>query len=259
MPTRSSSSTRTPSDGLEVDRDNRAHHGAPCRRDRDPGNRTRHDDGSRARNRLLRAARPAAETAGSQLMEAGAAKTTARSAAEEALLDAAERLLVDVGYAGVTTRKLAEEAGVNHGLVHYYFGSNENLLVRALQRFTERLIARQRELYAADVPFVEKWRTAMRYLMDEDLTYEKVWLELQALGWNKPDLRKQLARVNAEWRAVLTDAFAEPHRELKLDMSLDALVSLVMTFNIGIIVERLGGVHKGHKELLDWIDRWLSS
>jgi AcrR family transcriptional regulator len=186
-------------------------------------------------------------------------KTSSRSAAEEALLDAAERLLVDVGYAGITTRRLADEAGVNHGLVHYYFGSNENLLVRALERFTERLIERQRELYAADMPFVEKWRTAMRYLVSEDVTYEKVWLELQALAWNNPDLRARLARVNAEWRAVLTEAFAEPHRELKIDMPLDALVSLVMTFNIGIIVERLGGIEAGHAELLDWIDRWLSS
>ena len=188
-----------------------------------------------------------------------AARTTpARAAAEEALLDAAERLLVEVGYAGITTRRLAEEAGVNHGLVHYYFGSNENLLVRALERFTERLIARQRELYAANIRFVEKWRTAMRYLVREDLTYEKVWLELQALGWNKPDLRARLARVNEEWRTVLTEAFAEPHRQLKIDMPLEALVSLVMTFNIGIIVERLGGVETGHEELLAWIDRWLS-
>ena len=186
-------------------------------------------------------------------------KTTARSAAEEALLDAAERLLVDVGYAGITTRRLAEEAGVNHGLVHYYFGSNENLLVRALERFTERLIARQRELYAADVPFVEKWRTAMRYLVSEDATYEKVWLELQALAWNNADLRERLARVNAEWRAVLTEAFAEPHRELGIELPLDALVSLVITFNLGIMVERLGGIETGHAELLDWIDRWLSS
>ena len=126
-------------------------------------------------------------------MTAAANKTLARSAAEEALLDAAERLLVDVGYAGITTRRLAEEAGVNHGLVHYYFGSNENVLVRALERFTERLIARQRELYAADMPFVEKWRAAMRYLVSEDVTYEKVWLELQALAWNHPEQRERLA------------------------------------------------------------------
>jgi TetR/AcrR family transcriptional regulator len=185
--------------------------------------------------------------------------STARSAAEGALLDAAERLLVDVGYAGITTRRLAEEAGVNHGLVHYYFGSNENLLVRALERFTERLVTRQRELYAADMPFIEKWRTAMRYLVSEDVTYEKVWMELQAFAWNHADLRERLARVNAEWRAVLTEAFEEPRRELGIDMPTKALVSLVMTFNIGIMVERLGGIETGHEELLDWIDRWLSS
>jgi AcrR family transcriptional regulator len=186
-------------------------------------------------------------------------KTAARSAAEEALLDAAERLLVDVGHAGITTRRLAEEAGVNHGLVHYYFGSNENLLVRALERFTERLIERQRALYASDEPFVEKWRTAMRYLVSEDQTYQKIWLELQALAWNDADLQVRLAHVNQEWRAVLTEAFEEPHRELGLELPLEVLVSLVMTFNIGIMVERLGGVDSGHRQLLDWIDGWLSS
>src|ERR687893_1809880 len=180
--------------------------------------------------------------------------TSARAAAEESLLDAAERLLVEVGHAGITTRRLAEAAGVNHGLVHYYFGSNETLMLRALERFTARLIDRQRALYAADMPFAEKWRTAMRYLVSEDQTYEKVWLELQALAWNDPGLRARLVRVNAEWRAVLTEAFEEPHRELGIPMPLDALVSLVMTFNIGIMVERLGGVESGHRELLDWIE-----
>lgn len=185
--------------------------------------------------------------------------TKTKVSAEEALLDAAEQLLLRIGYAGITTRRLAEEAGVNHGLVHYYFGSNENLLVHALERFTERLVERQRELYAAATPFLEKWRTAMRYLVAEDQTYQKVWLELQALGWNHEDVRGRLARVNAEWRSVLTDAFAEPHRQLGIAMPLDALVSLVMTFNLGVIVERLGGIDTGHAALLDWIDGWLSS
>ena len=178
---------------------------------------------------------------------------------EDALLDAAERLLADVGHAGITTRRLAAEAGVNHGLVHYYFGSNEDLLVRALERFTERLSARQRELYGSDEPFAEKWRTAMRFLVGEDAAYQKVWFELQALAWNHPDLREHLARVNEEWRAVLTDAFAEPHRELGIPMPLEALVSLVLTFNLGVMVERLGGVETGHAELLEWIDTWLQS
>ena len=187
-----------------------------------------------------------------------APKTAARAAAEEALLDAAERLLADAGYASITTRRLATEAGVNHGLVHYYFGSNENLLVQALERFTGRLIARQRALYAADLPFADKWRTAMRYLVSEDVSYQKTWLELQALAWNNPDIKAQLARVNAEWRAVLTQAFEQPRRELGIGLPLEALVSLVMTFNLGIIVERLGGIETGHSDLLDWIDQWIS-
>ena len=192
-------------------------------------------------------------------MSPTAPKRSARAGAEEALLDAAERLLVEVGHAGITTRKLADEAGVNHGLVHYYFSSNENLLIKALERFTGRLIARQRELYDADIPFAEKWRTAMRFLVEEDGTYEKVWLELQALGWNDPVLRERLISVNAEWRSVLAEAFDAPRRELGIDLPLDALVALVMTFNTGMIVERLGGIETGHRELLEWIDRWISS
>ena len=114
-------------------------------------------------------------------------------------------------------------------------------------------------MYAADIPFTEKWRTAMRYLVEEDTRYEKVWLELAALSWNRPELRERVAHVNAEWRAVLIEALAEPHARLGIDMPLDALVSLVITFNEGIMLERLSGVTAGHQDLLDWIDGWLSS
>jgi AcrR family transcriptional regulator len=189
-----------------------------------------------------------------------AAPEVGRSAAEGALLDAAERLLVEVGHAGITTRRLAEEAGVNHGLVHYYFGSIENLLVRVLERFTAELTERQRAMYAAaDVPFIEKWRQAMLYLVSEDVAYEKIWLELQALAWNRPELREPLARVNDEWRAVLTEAFAEPRERYGIEMPLDALVSLVMTFNEGVILERLSGIETDHAALLEWIDGWMEA
>jgi AcrR family transcriptional regulator len=187
-----------------------------------------------------------------------AAPSVARATAEEALLDAAERLLLDVGHARITTRRLAAEAGVNHGLVHYYFGSLENLLVRVLERFTERLTARQRAMYAdPDVPFIEKWRQAMRYLVGEDVGYEKVWLELWALAWNRPGLRERVAEVNDEWWAVLMEAFEEPRREYGIPMPLESLVALVITFNEGIFLERTTGITRGHRELLDWIDGWL--
>jgi AcrR family transcriptional regulator len=175
---------------------------------------------------------------------------------EQALLDAAERLLVEVGAAGITTRRVAEEAKVNHGLVHYYFGSVEQLLVRVLERFTDRLVERQRQMYAADIPFLEKWRTAMGYL-DEDRPYQKIWFELQALAWNRPDLRERLARVHAEWRAVLIEAFAPIRDDLGLEIPLEALVTLVYAFNEGIMLDRMSGIEQGHQELLDSIDGWL--
>jgi len=188
----------------------------------------------------------------------GPAPGSPRASTEEVFLDAAERLLITVGYAGVSTRVLAEEAGANPGLVHYYFGSMDNLFLRVLERFTDRLIARQREMYAADIRFVEKWRQAMRYL-DVDRPYQKVWYELQAMAWNKPELRERVASVNAQWYAVLTEAFAGPRESYGLAMPLDALVALVMAFNEGMIFGRLSGIETGHAALLEWIDAWLAS
>jgi TetR/AcrR family transcriptional regulator len=186
---------------------------------------------------------------------------TRRAATAEAFLDAAERLLVEVGHAGISTRRLAAEAGANQGLVHYYFGSMDELFVQVLERFTERLVARQREMYAADAPFIEKWRAAWRF-QEEDLDagYSKIWMELQALSWSHPDLRPRVARVNAEWREVLREAFeraAEEYGVAEEDFPVEALVALTMTFGQGYALERLEGIDQGHAELLDWIERWL--
>jgi AcrR family transcriptional regulator len=187
--------------------------------------------------------------------------TPARVEATDALLDAAEEMLVEVGYAGITTRKLAERAGVNHGLVHYYFGSMEDLLLRVVQRFTDGLITRQKAMYDADGPFIDKWRQAMRFLdEDTDSGYHKVWLEMQAMGWNEPTVREHLADVHRQWLGVVLPAFEKGLAELGVDRRrypAKAIVSLVVTFNQGIMLERLSGVDSGHRELLRMVDRTL--
>src|SRR5690348_9171305 len=134
-------------------------------------------------------------------------QSTGREQVTTALLDAAERLLVSRGHAALSTRTVAAEAQVNHGLIHYYFGSMDELLLQVLERFTAGLIARQREMYAGDAPFVEKWREAWRF-HEQDLAagYPKLWFELQARAWNDPAMQARLQQVNAEWREVLRDA-----------------------------------------------------
>ncbi len=61
---------------------------------------------------------------------AGTGKTDRR----EALLDAAERLFAEKGYACVGTREIAERAGVNLGMIQYYFGSKGKLFVEVVHR-----------------------------------------------------------------------------------------------------------------------------
>jgi AcrR family transcriptional regulator len=187
--------------------------------------------------------------------------TPARVEATDALLDAAEAMLVDVGYAAITTRRLAERAGVNHGLVHYYFGSMEDLLLRVVERFTDQLIERQQTMYAADVPFIDKWRQAMRYL-DEDAEsgYQKVWLEMQAMAWNNEAIRDRVQKVSQRWLDVVSPAFDRGLVELGVDrrrFPTKAVVSLVVTFNQGVMLEKLTGFDSGHRELLRMVDRTL--
>jgi TetR/AcrR family transcriptional regulator len=181
----------------------------------------------------------------------------------EAFLDAAERLLVREGAASISTRRLAREAGQNHGLVHYYFGSVDELLLQTLERFTARILERQRAMYSTDAPFIEKWRTAVGFI-EEDLAagYPKVWAELEALAWNRPELRARLHSVSDSWRSVLRDALAEAIEEYELDGSLfsaEAWAALVMQFNKGLLFERMLDFDRGHSELLAAIDAWLTT
>lgn len=186
----------------------------------------------------------------------------ARQQATVSLMDAAERLLYEVGYAGVTTRAVAEAAGVNHGLVHYYFGSMEELLTQTLERFVEELALALEALYAdPNLTFSEKWRLGSQFWVDEPTSrFPKILLELLAMGWNMPDLRTQLTEVHARFRGIFEHHFGQALHDYGLDETqfpLKVIVAAVTSFQLGLIVEGLSGVEEGHQELLDWIQRWI--
>jgi hypothetical protein len=98
--------------------------------------------------------------------------------------------------------------------------------------------------------------------IDEDLAagYPKIWLELQAMAWNRPEFRERMRHVHEQWDAVLTEAIDGALKAYRVDrrkFPADAMSTLVRTFNLGMLVERLVGVDKGHESLLKMIDNLL--
>ena len=177
-------------------------------------------------------------------------------------MDAAESLLFEVGYAGVTTRAVAEAAGVNHGLVHYYFGSMDELLTQTLERFVDQLAEALEALYDdRNLTFADKWRLGSQFWVEEPTSrFPKILLELLAMGWNMPSLRTRIAEVHARFRAIFEHHFGQALRDYGLDedeFPLKVVVAAVTSFQLGLIVEGLSGVEEGHQQLLDWIQRWI--
>jgi AcrR family transcriptional regulator len=171
----------------------------------------------------------------------------------DALLDAAERLLITAGQTGVSTRRVAEEAGQPHGLIRYHFGSLEALMLQVLERASSRILERQRALYGGDRSFLDKWRQAMGYI-ETDLVdgFPKITAELFAKAWNEPAYRDGLRQTMAEFTDMLVDAVAGAAEEYGLGLSGDdvlALATLIRTFQIGVLVERLADIDIGHAEL----------
>ena len=179
-------------------------------------------------------------------------------------MDAAEQVLYDVGYAGVTTRAVAEVAGVKHGVVHYYFGSMEQLLTHTLERFVDQLAEALETLYDdPHLSFADKSRLGSQFWVKEPTSrFPKILMELLAVGWNIPALRARLANVHARFRAIFEKHFGRALQDYGLpedEYPLKVIVAAVTSFQLGLIVEGLSDVNEGHQELLDWIQRWIDS
>ncbi len=134
------------------------------------------------------------------------------------ILDAARTRLLDEGYAALSTRKVAELAGVPLSQIHYHFGSKDNLVLALLEREDARLLDRQAALYAGDEPLSEQWARACDYL-DDDLEsgYVRILQEMYAAGYSHPDLAARLDVMVDRWIEVLTEAFAH-HLARGLDL-----------------------------------------
>src|SRR5690606_39596286 len=79
------------------------------------------------------------------------------------ILDAAFRRLAREGYAALSVREIAKDAGVNHALINYHFRSKDQLVIAVLDAANRELLARQQKMYAAPGGFAGKWAQARAF------------------------------------------------------------------------------------------------
>jgi AcrR family transcriptional regulator len=122
------------------------------------------------------------------------------------ILAAAKSALLESGYAGLSTRRVAEAASVPLSQIHYHFGSRQNLVLAVLAEENAVLLERQSRLYGAEMPLWRQWEQACDFL-DDDLRsgYVRVLQEMTAAGWSDAEIGAAVRSYLAGWFELLTD------------------------------------------------------
>jgi AcrR family transcriptional regulator len=126
------------------------------------------------------------------------------------IIEAARRRLLADGYAGMSTRKVAEEAGVPLSQLHYYFGSKGGLILALFEEENQRRLERQTRMYAEDVPLWQRYERACDFLEDDlDSGYVRVLQEMIAAGWSNDDIRDAVRKLLGGWYELLVSVARE--------------------------------------------------
>ena len=128
------------------------------------------------------------------------------------ILDAARARLLADGYAGLSTRKVAEEAGVSVSQLNYHFGSKQGLLLALFEEENQRRLDRQRRMYAEDAPLWQRYEQACDFLEDDlDSGYVRVLQEMIAAGWSNAEIARHLVVSDKTVRNHVSNIFAKLH------------------------------------------------
>src|SRR3954466_5473790 len=134
------------------------------------------------------------------------------------ILDAAFQRLAREGYAALSVREIAKDAGVNHALINYHFRSKDQLVIAVLDHANQRLLERQQRMYAEPIGFAEKWAQAREfYKSDLASGFVRVQAELWAASLSDPGLREKFIPRILAWKKVVADGVTEALASLEDD------------------------------------------
>ena len=170
------------------------------------------------------------------------------------LLDAAEKLLLEEGYAAVTSRRVAAEAGLKPQLVHYYFRTMDDLFIEVFRRRAESDLAGFERAITADGSLRNLWQ------MNNDQRGARFTMEFVALANHRKAIRKEVARYAERFRAAQVEAvraaLADHH---VAEDQLPPIVALLAMTGLSqvLALEAALGVTTGHDTTREFIERTI--
>ena len=191
-------------------------------------------------------------------MRAAAAKAVPRgvrtdgAATRDLILQAARRRLIEEGYANLSVREIAADAGVNHALIGYHFQGKQQLVMAVLDEANARLLERQARMYDTAGTASEQWKQACAFY-DEDLAsgFVKLLMELMGASFHDAALRKEFTPRLLAWQKLIEEAVDRFVAEtgLELPISTRAISAGITWFWMGMEASMALGVteEQGHQ------------
>lgn len=170
------------------------------------------------------------------------------------LLDAAEQLLLEEGYAAVTSRRVAEKAGLKPQLVHYYFRTMEDLFLAVFRRMAEAGLAALTEALASPQPLWALWR----FSTQPEAT--RLTMEFMGLATHRKALQTEIIYYAERFREVQNKAIAAVLERYGAETSeVPPVVWTVFATSVSqaLVVERALGMTTGHAETYAFCEKWI--
>jgi AcrR family transcriptional regulator len=160
------------------------------------------------------------------------------------IVDAMRRSVAQRGTAGSTFDHVSREAGVSRGLLHYYFGTKEQLLAEAVRRDCDlRLERLQRQLATAKTAddFIDLMAQYLRETVNEDPDFVTLVFELFTLSRRNADVAAEYAGLMRRTREQVAAMLAEAQREgvLALHAEPEAIAEVLFSLGDGFALRLL--------------------
>lgn len=170
------------------------------------------------------------------------------------LMDAAEQLMLDEGYAAVTSRSVARKAGLKYQLVHYYFRTMDELLLAVFQRRAEAGLQRQAEALAGPNPLRALWE------FNTEAAAVALTMEFAALANHRKTIRAAIAEYSTRFRDAEIAALRTLLRRYDIDTETwpGPVVAVAMaSMSRFLVLEESLGVTGGHAETFDFVEKQI--